>query len=424
MFNMPASERKIAVIGLGYVGLPVAVAFGKVEKIIGFDINNDRIEKLREGHDVTSEIDSKELLTSNIQFTSNPKDLDAADFYIVAVPTPVDQAHQPNLQPLLAASETIGCSLNVGDIVVYESTVYPGATEEDCAPILEKCSGLIAGVDFFLGYSPERINPGDKENTFTTIKKIVAGQNEDVLNVVADVYSSVVTAGVYRVNSIKAAEAAKVIENSQRDLNIAFVNELSKIFHLMDIDTQEVLDAAASKWNFQKYNPGLVGGHCIGVDPYYLTYKAEKLGYHPEVLLAGRRINDGMAKYVAEQTIKTMIKDPSRTRPINDSIIAILGVTFKEDCPDTRNSKIFDLIAEIKKYGGNVVVHDPLADTNEVLKSHNVALLSWDELCGLDIDTCILAVGHDFYRKGNLPKSNSLIDVKSLLDKEKSNFRL
>ena len=419
-----SSKRKIAVIGLGYVGLPVAAAFGQHGHVIGFDVNNERIQKLQQGFDETNEVDSKVLLSSNIHFTTEVDDLNQADFYIVAVPTPVDEAHQPNLAPLLSASKTIGQTLNTGDIVVYESTVYPGATEEDCAPILEQYSQLKSGEDFFLGYSPERINPGDKENTFTKIKKIVSGQNEEVLDIVADVYASVVTAGVHRVNTIKAAEAAKVIENSQRDLNIAFVNELSKIFHLMDIDTQEVLDAAASKWNFQKYNPGLVGGHCIGVDPYYLTYKAEKLGYHPEVLLAGRRINDGMAKYVAEKTIKAMIKDQSRTKPVKDSIIAVLGITFKEDCPDTRNSKVFDLIQELSSYGVQVVVHDPMADTLEVKKHYGITLQTWDELCALDIDTCIIAVGHDFYRQGHLPKSKSLIDIKAILDKKQSNFRL
>ncbi len=417
-------KRKIAVIGLGYVGLPVAVAFGQHDHVIGFDVNEERINNLKKSVDETNEVETHELASSNIHFTTEPNDLQQADFYIVAVPTPVDDAHQPNLTPLLTASMTIAKSLNKGDIVVYESTVYPGATEEDCSPVLEQYSGLKSGEDFFLGYSPERINPGDRENTFTKIKKIVSGQNKEVLEIIAAVYASVVTAGVHRVNTLKAAEAAKVIENSQRDLNIAFVNELSKIFHLMDIDTQEVLDAAASKWNFQKYNPGLVGGHCIGVDPYYLTYKAEKLGYHPEVLLSGRRINDGMAKYVAEKTIKSMIQDQSRTKPVKDSVVVVLGVTFKEDCPDTRNSKIFDLIDELLSYGVQVVAHDPMADASKVKKHYGITLQTWDGLCALDIDTCIIAVGHDFYRQGNLPKSKSLIDIKAILDKKQSNFRL
>ena len=371
------TKRKISVVGLGYVGLPVAVAFGKKHQVIAFDINQKRIDALKSGHDDTLEVSDQDLAQVDLLLTANPRDLRKADFHIVAVPTPINEANQPDLSSLLGASKIIGEQLKKGDIVVYESTVYPGATEEDCVPVLEEYSGLKCGVDFFVGYSPERINPGDKEHTFTTILKIVSGQNPETLDIIAEVYESVVTAGVCRASSIKAAEAAKVIENSQRDLNIAFVNELSKIFALMDIDTHEVLDAAASKWNFHKYNPGLVGGHCIGVDPYYLTHKAEKLGYHPQVLLAGRRINDGMAKYVASEVVKRMIQNG---KSILGAKVAVLGVTFKEDCPDIRNSKVFDLIKELQEYQVDLEVFDPHADAEEVMHEYGfsqIASQSW-----------------------------------------------
>ncbi|WP_116963003.1 nucleotide sugar dehydrogenase [Fastidiosibacter lacustris] len=414
-------KRKISVIGLGYVGLPVAVAFGQKQQVVAFDINRNRIKALKAGHDYTLEVADGELQSANLLLTDDIGELKKADFHILAVPTPIDDANKPDLSPLLSASKTVGKALKKGDIVVYESTVYPGATEEDCVPILEKESGLKCGIDFFVGYSPERINPGDKEHTFTKILKVVSGQTPEICDIVAEVYASVVKAGVYKASSIKVAEASKVIENSQRDLGIAFVNELSKIFHLMGIDTQEVLDAAATKWNFVRLNPGLVGGHCIGVDPYYLTYKAERLGYHPEVLLAGRRINDGMAKYVAEQVVKTMIHEG---KLIKNAKVALLGVTFKENCPDIRNSKIFDVIQELREYNLNVDVHDPVADVNEVEHECGIKLIDWTELEGKRYDVIVVAVGHDDYRNERLPEHDILIDVKSIYDKKKSKFRL
>jgi UDP-N-acetyl-D-galactosamine dehydrogenase len=339
------TNRKISVIGLGYVGLPVAVAFGNVHPVIGFDINKKRISELQKNIDKTLEVSLKELEKTDIQFTSNTKDLAKADFHIIAVPTPINEANQPDLTPLLSASVSVGSALKTGDIVVYESTVYPGATEEDCVPVLEKTSGLICGKDFFVGYSPERINPGDKEHVFKKITKVVSGQTPEVLDIVADVYSSVVTAGVHKAPTIKVAEAAKVIENTQRDLNIALMNDLAIIFERMGIDTIDVLEAACTKWNFLPFRPWLVGGHCIGVDPYYLTHKAQKLGYHPEVISAGRRINDSMPAHVVEQTVKRMIQAGS---PVKRSRVGILGLTFKEYCPDLRNSKVGDLIKEFK----------------------------------------------------------------------------
>lgn len=415
-------DRKISVVGLGYVGLPVAVAFGQKHQVVAFDINEKRIEALKAGHDATLEVSDDELRSANLLLTNDVNDLKNADFHIVAVPTPIDDANKPDLTPLLSASRTIGQALKKGDIIVYESTVYPGATEEDCAPILEKESGLKCGVDFFVGYSPERINPGDKEHTFTKILKVVSGQTPEICDIVADVYASVVKAGVYKASSIKVAEASKVIENSQRDLGIAFVNELSKIFHLMGIDTQEVLDAAATKWNFVRLNPGLVGGHCIGVDPYYLTHKAEKLGYHPEVLLAGRRINDGMAKYVAEQLVKSMIREG---KVIKNAKVALLGVTFKEDCPDIRNSKVFDLINELKDYHVSLDVHDAYADPIEVEKYQGIKLKTTQSMASKHYDACIVAVAHNAYKDvALLPKHDILIDVKSAYQKELSKFRL
>lgn len=386
------SLRKISVVGLGYVGLPVAVAFGKHGPVIGFDINESRLQELRAGQDRTNEIASDELAQTQIEFTSKTDVLARADFHIVAVPTPIDDAHQPDLTPVLKASETVGKALKQGDIVVYESTVYPGVTEDICVPILERVSGLKCGIDFTVGYSPERINPGDKEHTFTKIKKVVSGQDATTLEIVADVYSSVVTAGVYKASTIKVAEAAKVIENTQRDLNIALMNELALIFDRMDIDTLDVLEAAGTKWNFLKFKPGLVGGHCIGVDPYYLTHKAEKLGYIPQVILAGRRINDSMGAFIAQQTIKQMIH---AGHPIAGAIVTVLGLTFKENCPDLRNSRVIDIIRELEDFGVKVQVFDPEAEPAEALHEYGVSLLKLDEL--QPAAAVVVAVAHETY---------------------------
>jgi UDP-N-acetyl-D-galactosamine dehydrogenase len=411
-------DRKISVIGLGYVGLPVAVAFGKTHPVIGFDINENRILELKENIDKTLEVSTEELIESSINFTSNTKDLAQADFHIVAVPTPINDANQPDLSPLIGASKSVGAALKKGDIVVYESTVYPGATEEDCVPVLEEVSGLTCGKDFFVGYSPERINPGDKEHTFTKIKKVVAGQTPEILEIVADVYGSVVTAGVHKAPTIKVAEAAKVIENTQRDLNIALMNELAVIFERMDIDTVDVLEAAGTKWNFLPFRPGLVGGHCIGVDPYYLTHKAQKLGYHPEVIAAGRRINDSMPTHVVEQTVKRMIQAGS---PVKRARVGILGLTFKENCPDLRNSKVGDLIDEFKSYGVELLVHDPMADMNEAMRYYNVGLCNWNDLT--DLDAIVLCVSHNEYKalsiddyRNMLNPGAVLMDVKAACD--------
>lgn len=385
-------KRRIGVVGLGYVGLPVAVAFGENQLVIGFDINLDRIAALQRGIDYTGEVSVQELKQANIQFTANPEKLKECDFIIVAVPTPIDYAKQPDLTPLIRASETVGRNLNPGAIVVYESTVYPGTTEEVCIPILEEHSRLQSGKDFFVGYSPERINPGDKQHTFKNIVKVVSGQNEDTLSIIADVYGAVVEAGVYRAPSIKVAEAAKVIENTQRDLNIALMNELAIIFDRLGIDTSEVLAAAGTKWNFLGFKPGLVGGHCIGVDPYYLTYKAESIGYHPQVILAGRRINDGMGKFVATSLVKQMIL---KGIPIQGSRVIILGMTFKENVPDLRNSKVIDIVQELQEFGVEVQVTDPLADSREAYKEFRLQLVSQEEL--LPADAVVLAVAHQSY---------------------------
>ncbi|MDD2900549.1 MAG: nucleotide sugar dehydrogenase, partial [Desulfuromonadaceae bacterium] len=371
------TERIISVIGLGYVGLPVAVAFGKVRRTVGFDINQLRIKELQSGYDRTGEVTTEDLQAADILFTEKLVELAQADFHIVAVPTPVDEAHQPDLTLMYRASETVGKALKKGDIVVYESTVYPGVTEDECVPVLERTSGLVCGRDFTVGYSPERINPGDKEHTFTKIKKVVSGQDAATLEIVASVYESVVTAGVHRAASIKVAEAAKVIENTQRDLNIALMNELALIFDRMGIDTNDVLEAAGTKWNFLKFKPGLVGGHCIGVDPYYLTHKAEKIGYIPQVILAGRRINDGMGKFVAQRAIKEMIHAGHN---ILGSTVTVLGLTFKEDCPDLRNSKVIDIINELRDYGINVQVCDPMAEAEEAVHEYGVPLTPIAEL--------------------------------------------
>jgi UDP-N-acetyl-D-glucosamine/UDP-N-acetyl-D-galactosamine dehydrogenase len=413
-------NRKISVVGLGYVGLPVAVAFGKSAKTIGFDINASRIEELKSGFDRTGEVDPEDLEVSDILFTDKIEELRLADFHIVAVPTPIDDAKQPDLTPMLKASRTVGLALKVGDIVVYESTVYPGVTEEECVPILEQVSGLVCGRDFKVGYSPERINPGDKEHTFTKIMKVVSGQDAETLEIVARVYESVVTAGVHRASSIKVAEAAKVIENTQRDLNIALMNELALIFDRMGIDTGDVLAAAGSKWNFLKFSPGLVGGHCIGVDPYYLTHKAEKIGYIPQVILAGRRINDGMGSFIAQRTIKEMIH---AGHGILGSTVTVLGLTFKEDCPDLRNSKVIDIIKELEEYGITVQVHDPLAEPAEAAHEYGVTLTSLEDM--KPAQAVLIAVAHAPYRtmsleqiSGMMSENPVLIDVKGILDQQ------
>ena len=411
-------SRKISVVGLGYVGLPVAVAFGKHGPVIGFDINENRLEELRAGQDRTNEVSATELGDTQIEFTSKPEVLAQADFHIVAVPTPIDDAHQPDLTPVVKASESVGTALKKGDIVVYESTVYPGVTEDICVPILERVSGLKCGPDFTVGYSPERINPGDKEHTFTKIKKVVSGQDAATLKIVADVYSSVVTAGVYKAASIKVAEAAKVIENTQRDLNIALMNELALIFDRMGIDTLDVLEAAGTKWNFLKFKPGLVGGHCIGVDPYYLTHKAEKLGYIPQVILAGRRINDSMGAFIAQQTIKQMIH---AGHAIANAVVTVLGLTFKENCPDLRNSRVIDIIRELEEFDVQVQVFDPVAISAEALHEYGVTLLSLNEL--KPAAAIVIAVAHDAYARWTpsdylklMHNAPVVIDVKGVCD--------
>jgi len=416
------SDLKIAVIGLGYVGLPLAVEFGKKVPVIGFDIHKKRIEELQSGQDHTLEVSPEELRRANqLSYSANLDDLKSCNFFIVTVPTPVDHVNRPDLTPLQKASETIGQVLNPGDIVVYESTVYPGATEEVCIPVLEKISGLKFNQDFFAGYSPERINPGDKVNTLTKIKKITSGSTPEVAELVDQVYSSIITAGTHKASSIKVAEAAKVIENTQRDLNIALVNELSVIFDRLGIDTLDVLEAAGSKWNFLPFRPGLVGGHCIGVDPYYLTHKAEEVGYHPQVILAGRRINDNMARYVARNTIKHMLKngiDVPRAK------IGVLGITFKENCPDIRNSKVEDLIKEFQTWGAQVVVCDPWADAEEVRQEYGVELSIID--AEHPVDSLVVAVGHNEFRHLSPEQLRSYVnnpkpviaDVKSLFNRD------
>ncbi|MDM1263172.1 Vi polysaccharide biosynthesis UDP-N-acetylglucosamine C-6 dehydrogenase TviB [Acinetobacter indicus] len=416
------SDLKIAVIGLGYVGLPLAVEFGKKVPVIGFDIHKKRIEELQSGQDHTLEVSPEELQQANqLSYSANLDDLKSCNFFIVTVPTPVDHVNRPDLTPLQKASETIGQVLNPGDIVVYESTVYPGATEEVCIPVLEKISGLKFNQDFFAGYSPERINPGDKVNTLTKIKKITSGSTPEIAELVDQVYSSIITAGTHKASSIKVAEAAKVIENTQRDLNIALVNELSVIFDRLGIDTLDVLEAAGSKWNFLPFRPGLVGGHCIGVDPYYLTHKAEEVGYNPQVILAGRRINDNMARYVARNTIKHMLKngiDVPRAK------IGVLGITFKENCPDIRNSKVEDLIKEFQTWGAQVVVCDPWADAEEVRQEYGVELSIID--AEHPVDSLVVAVGHNEFRHLSPEQLRSYVnnpkpviaDVKSLFNRD------
>ena len=390
---MKKRARSIAVVGLGYVGLPIAVEFGKQAPVIGFDINKNKIDELRRGLDRTGEVSEADLKATQVQFTSEPVDLKSADFIIVAVPTPINESLQPDLKALRMCSEMIGANMSPGTIVVYESTVYPGVTEEVCLPILEKKSGLKAGVDFKVGYSPERINPGDKEHTLAKIVKVVSAQDAESLDIVAETYGMVVKAGIHRAASIKVAEAAKVIENTQRDLNIAFVNELSVIFARLGIDTIEVLEAAGSKWNFLPFRPGMVGGHCIGVDPYYLTHKAEEVGYHPQVLLAGRRINDNMARYVARNLIRLMLNSGI---DVARSTVGVMGITFKENCPDIRNSKVVDLINQLKNWNVKVVVSDPWASADEVFQEYGIPLGQINETN--QVDSLVVAVGHNEYR--------------------------
>ncbi len=421
---MNLSNQKIALIGLGYVGLPLAVEFGKQRPVLGFDINVARIAELKAGQDSTLEVTPEDLNASaHLRFSSDPDDLKACQIFIVTVPTPVNKANRPDLSPLVKASETVGRFMPQGAVVIYESTVYPGATEEVCVPVLEKFSGKKFNVDFFCGYSPERINPGDKVNTLTKIKKITSGSTLEVADAVDALYNSIITAGTHKASSLKVAEAAKVIENTQRDLNIALVNELSVIFDRLGIDTLDVLEAAGSKWNFLPFRPGLVGGHCIGVDPYYLTHKAEEVGYHPQVILAGRRINDNMARYVARNTIKLMLKnglDVPRCR------VGVLGITFKENCPDIRNSKVVDMVREFEAWGTTVVVADPWATDEEVAHEYGLQLGKVD--AEHPVDALVVAVGHKEYRsltpadlrslcRGSLPV---LADVKSLYNRREA----
>ncbi len=410
-------QEKIAVIGLGYVGLPVALSFGRKLPTVGFDIRQRRVDELKKGHDETMEVTGEQLTgASKLELTADPAKLADCTFYIVAVPTPIDSNNRPDLTPMISASKTIGPHLKKGDVVVFESTVYPGVTEEVCGPILDEKSGLKNGTDYFLGYSPERINPGDKEHTFEKIMKVVSGQNEETLDRVARVYASVVTAGVHRAPSIKVAEAAKVIENTQRDLNIALMNELALIFDRMDIRTQDVLDAAGTKWNFLKFSPGLVGGHCIGVDPYYLTTKAQELGYLPEVILAGRRINNNVGPFLAQKCVKMLT---SLDVPLRKAKVGILGLTFKENVPDLRNSKIPDIITELAQYGIEPMVHDPLGDPREAHEEYGINITSLDRFTNLD--ALFLAVAHKEYTSNledifaRVRDGGVVIDVKSAI---------
>lgn len=415
----------VSIIGLGYVGLPLAVEFAKKYKVIGFDIYKERINELKNTHDRTLELTSKELkeaLSNDILFTDNQEDIKKANIFIVTVPTPIDEHKRPDLTPLVKASQTVGKALKKGDIVIYESTVYPGCTEEDCVPILEKNSGLKFNKDFFCGYSPERINPGDKKHTVTKILKVTSGSTPEIGKKVDELYKSIIEAGTYLAPSIKVAEAAKVIENSQRDINIAFVNELAIIFNRLGIDTDEVLKAAGTKWNFLPFRPGLVGGHCIGVDPYYLTHKAQQVGYNPEIILAGRRLNDNMGIYVANQVVKLMIK---KGKKIDKSTVLVLGITFKENCPDIRNSRVIDVINELKEFGCKVSAYDPWADKNEVTREYGIELA--DKISD-NYDAVVLAVAHDEFKKIDIKKikqkNTVLFDIKSFFDSEVVDKRL
>jgi UDP-N-acetyl-D-galactosamine dehydrogenase len=413
-------EEKISLIGLGYVGMPIAVTFARKADVIGFDISRPKIALYKQGKDPTREVGDEVISRTTVEFTSNPADLKRARFHIVAVPTPVRDDHTPDLGPLISASSTLGRNLAPGSIVVYESTVYPGVTEDICVPILERESGLTCGVDFKVGYSPERINPGDKVHRLETIVKVVSGMDEQTLDIVARVYELVVEAGVYRAASIKVAKAAKVIENSQRDINIAFMNELSIIFNKLGIDTKSVLEAAGTKWNFLKFTPGLVGGHCIGVDPYYLTYKAEQVGYHSQIILSGRRINDGMGCYVAENAVKCLIR---ADRHIKGARVVILGFTFKENCPDTRNTRVIDVYHELMEYGIKPLIADPQADAQEAMYEYGIEFVDMDSI--KDMDAVILAVAHDEFKSIDITRMDAffgdgqkvLLDLKGLMDR-------
>ncbi len=421
--DLLAGKEKLSLVGLGYVGMPIAVAFSKKVKVVGYDLNEKKIELYKSGIDPTREVGDEAVAACTVDFTSDMEKLREAKFHIVAVPTPVNDDHTPDFEPVEGASHILGKNLTRGSIVVFESTVYPGVTEEICVPILEEESGLKCGVDFKVGYSPERINPGDKVHRLETIKKIVSGMDEQTLDIVAKVYRLVIEAGVHRAPTIKVAEAAKVIENSQRDINIAFMNELSIIFNKMGIDTKSVLDAAGTKWNFLKFYPGLVGGHCIGVDPYYLTYKAEKIGYKSQVILAGRRVNDNMGKYVGERCIKRILK---AGKEVSTAKVAILGFTFKENCPDTRNSKVFDVYHELLEYNVNAIVCDPTADAAEAKALYGVEFCSMEDV--RDCDAIIVAVAHDMFRELTIADFDSfykndktkkiLLDIKGLYSRE------
>lgn len=421
---MNTENQKIALIGLGYVGLPLAVEFGKVRPILGFDINEARIAELRTGKDSTLEVTAEDLAAAHqLEYSSDRARLEECGIFIITVPTPIDTANRPDLTPVIKASETVGKAMRAGAIVIYESTVYPGCTEEICVPILEKHSGLKFNEGFFCGYSPERINPGDKVNTLTTIKKITSGSTPEVAETVDALYKSIIKAGTWKASSLKVAEAAKVIENSQRDLNIAFVNELSVIFDRLGIDTTEVLEAAGSKWNFLPFRPGMVGGHCIGVDPYYLTHKAEEVGYHPQVILAGRRINDNMARYAARNVIRLMLKNGI---DVARSTVGVMGITFKENCPDIRNSKVADLVKELENWGAHVVVTDPWANADEVLHEYGIPLGTIDTV--RPVDALIVAVGHNEFRSLTLAQLKTLCraerpvlaDIKALYNRHEA----
>ena len=421
--KLVSGEEKISLVGLGYVGMPIAVAFARKIKVVGFDLNEKKIELYKSGIDPTNEVGNDVIKNTKVEFTADPSKLKEAKFHIVAVPTPVNDDHTPDLTPVEGASRILGQNLTKGSVVVFESTVYPGVTEDICVPILEKESGLKCGVDFKIGYSPERINPGDKVHRLETITKIVSGMDEETLDTVAKVYELVVEAGVYRADSIKVAEAAKVIENSQRDINIAFMNELSIIFNKMGIDTKSVLEAAGTKWNFLKFQPGLVGGHCIGVDPYYLTYKAEELGYHSQIILSGRRINDDMGKYVAESMVKNLIKADI---PVKGAKVAILGFTFKENCPDTRNTKVIDIYKELGEYGITPIVVDPAADADEAKRLYGITFDTMDAVTNMD--AVIVAVAHKEFLSLDKEKISAFfnpnhskkvfMDIKGLFDRK------
>lgn len=419
--NLVDRRESLSVVGLGYVGMPIAVAFAEKVNVIGFDISQSKIDMYMKGKDPTKEVGDDVIAKTTVQFTANPEDLKRAKFHIVAVPTPVRDDHTPDLTPVISASKTLGRNLLLGSTVVYESTVYPGVTEDVCIPILEQESGLTCGIDFKVGYSPERINPGDKVHRLETIVKVVSGMDEGTLDTVAKVYELVVDAGVHRAATIKVAEAAKVIENSQRDINIAFMNELSIIFNKLGIDTKSVLEAAGTKWNFLKFTPGLVGGHCIGVDPYYLTYKAEQVGYHSQIILSGRRINDDMGRYVAENAVKCLIR---ADRQVKHAKVAILGFTFKENCPDTRNTRVIDVYKELQEYGITAVIADPQADRDEAKYEYGLDFVDVQRI--EDMDAVILAVAHDEFKDLNLERMNAffnngqkvLLDLKGILNRE------